>query len=185
MEALSDRELLLRIRRGEVEDYGELVQRYQAVVFNVCFRILRNRQDAEDVAQETFIRAYRKLDTFDAKRPFKPWILRVGTNLCLNRIKRRKITEVSIDDEYQQLRLGRPDEHPEKALIQQERTVLIGKAMDKLPGHYRLVIELRHFQGMQYGEISEMINLPLNTVKSHLHRGRKLLAKLLKKTNYD
>jgi RNA polymerase sigma-70 factor (ECF subfamily) len=76
----TDRDLVLRTRRGEVEAFGEVVARYQQSVFNVCFRMLGERMEAEDLAQETFIRAYTRLETFDTERPFGPWIRRVATN---------------------------------------------------------------------------------------------------------
>jgi len=80
----SDRDLALRARRGDAEAFGELVRRYQASVFNVCYRLLGERREAEDLAQEAFIRAYERLDTFDADLPFGPWMRRVAANLCLN-----------------------------------------------------------------------------------------------------
>ena len=84
----SDRDLALRARRGDAEAFGELVRRYQTSVFNVCYRLLGERREAEDLAQEAFIRAYERLDTFDADLPFGPWMRRVAANLCLNWMER-------------------------------------------------------------------------------------------------
>ncbi len=80
----TDRDLVLRTRRGEVEAFGEVVARYQVAVFNVCYRMLGERMEAEDLAQETFIRAYKRLETFNVERPFGPWIRRAATKVCLN-----------------------------------------------------------------------------------------------------
>ena len=82
----SDRDLILRARRGETEAFGELVRRTQTAVFNVCYRLTGERREAEDMAQETFIRAYERLGTFDLERPFLPWVRRVAANLCLNHL---------------------------------------------------------------------------------------------------
>lgn len=84
MAALPDRDLILRARRGETEAFGELVRLTQAAVFNVCYRLLGERREAEDLTQETFLRAWERLHTFDVERPFLPWIRRVAANLCLN-----------------------------------------------------------------------------------------------------
>ena len=90
MEGPSDRSLVLRTRQGDDEAYGDLVSRHQNPVFNVCYRLMGERREAEDMSQDAFIRAYARLDTFDVERPFGPWIRRVATNVCLNRIKKFK-----------------------------------------------------------------------------------------------
>ena len=92
MNAPSDRDLILRTKRGETEAFGELVTRYQTSVFNVCYRILHERGEAEDLAQEAFIRAYDRIHTFDIEREFGPWIRRVAANLCLNHLESQKVT---------------------------------------------------------------------------------------------
>lgn len=173
----SDRELVLRIRRGEANDYGELVQRYQVSVFNFCYRLLGERRDAEDMTQEAFIRAFERLGMFDAERPFGPWIRRVAANLCLNRLNVKATLHVELDEEYEQ-----PEEHlpsPETFLVAKERSAAVRAALVALPPHYRAVIELRHFQEMEYDEMAKMLQLPMNTIKSHLFRARKILAERL------
>ena len=179
MEASLDGVLLRRCKNGDVEAFGELVQRYQQAVFNVCFRMLQERRDAEDLTQETFIRAYRRLETFDIERPFGPWIRRVATNLCLNFLEKRYIPQVPLDEER---------DHPAKSnLIGPEETRIKVEAQDRiraaimeLPAKYRAVIELRHYQALNYAEISETLNIPISDVKSHLFRARKRLAERLK-----
>ncbi|HRJ74595.1 MAG TPA: sigma-70 family RNA polymerase sigma factor, partial [Anaerolineales bacterium] len=98
MNAPTDRDLILRAKCGDSEAYGEIVTRHQTSVFNVCYRILHNRNDAEDLAQETFMRAYNRLNTFDIEREFAPWIRRVAANLCLNFLESQK-TSTQLDDE--------------------------------------------------------------------------------------
>lgn len=172
----SDQDLVLHVRRGETDAYGELVQRYQLSVFNVCFRLLGERRDAEDMTQETFIRAYERLNMFDAERPFGPWIRRVAANLCLNRLNLKATPQVELDDEFEEP-ASRPG--PEALLIAKQQATTVRAALLALPAHYRAVIELRHFQELDYDEMAKMLQLPMNTVKSHLFRARKLLAERL------
>ena len=155
-----------------------LVQQHQASVFNVCYRMLGEFQHAEDLAQETFIRAYQRLSTFKPDKPFGPWIRRIATNLCLNYLKRSQPIIQPLDDE---LTISVPSKsaNPEIAQEQLERKESIHQALLELPPHYRAVIELRHYQDMNYQEIAETLDLSLNTAKSHLFRARKLLAKKL------
>ena len=174
----SDRDLAFRARRGEAEAFGELVRRYQASIFNVCYRVLGERREAEDLAQEAFIRAYARLAIFDADLPFGPWIRRVAANLCLNRLEsgRSAPVNVPLDDERE---MG--DGDPAAARENAERAEPVRAALLSLPPRYRAVIELRHFQEMSYDEIAAAMGMPLSDVKSHLFRARKLLAGELKR----
>lgn len=178
MDVPSDQDLVHRVWRGETQAYGELVRRYQLTVFNVCWRVLQNRQDAEDLAQETFIRAYERLDHFDNRLPFGPWIYRIAANLSINALNSRK-SHFSIDPERDALPSG-SSAHPEVALDKSQQRGTILDALALLPPSYRAAIELRHFQDMTYAEMADATGLPVNTVKSHLFRGRKMLARLLK-----
>lgn len=177
MNAPPDRDLLLRARRGETDAYGELIKRYQTGVFNVCYRILHERGEAEDMAQETFMRAYDRLNTFDLGRDFGPWIRRVAANLCLNHLESRKVT-MPLDEE----RDSDPGSRPERQVEVRERSERVREALESLPPHYRVVVELRHYQDLSYSEIARELNIPLSDVKSHLFRARKLLAEKLHAT---
>jgi RNA polymerase sigma-70 factor (ECF subfamily) len=174
----TDRDLVLRTRRGEVEAFGEVVKRYQQSVFNVCYRMLGERMEAEDLAQETFIRAYQRLETFDADRPFGPWIRRVATNTCLNHIQGQKPESYELDEERDRSPVP-SGEQPEIYLQGTQVAEEIRKAIISLPPHYHAVIELRHYQEMSYSEIADALELPISDVKSHLYRARRRLAKLL------
>ncbi len=173
----TDRDLILRARRGDAdsaEAFGELVTRYQMGVFNVCYRILHERGEAEDLAQESFMRAYDRIHTFDIEREFGPWIRRVAANLCLNHLESQKVT-AELDDE-------RDADHaqlPEAAQEVRERSEQIRAALASLPANYRVVVELRHYQEMSYDEIAAELKIPLSDVKSHLFRARKILAEKL------
>jgi len=174
MTAPTDRDLILRARRGETEAFGELVTRYQTNVFNVCYRILRERAEAEDLAQETFMRAYDRLHTFDLEREFGPWVRRIAANLCLNHLESQKVT-APLDEE----RDADSSLRPEKQVEVKERSEQVRSALASLPAHYRVVVELRHYQELSYDEIASELNLPLSDVKSHLFRARKILTEKL------
>ncbi len=177
MEIPSDRSLVLRTKRGDLEAYGDLVRRYQGLVFNVCYRMLGDPHDAEDLTQETFMRVHSHLDSYDCDRPFIPWARRVAVNLCLNYINRNRRSGLPLDDEFELLVSNECS--PERAQENHERNTSLRQAIGMLPAHYRAVIELRHFQELSYMEISKALNIPLSDVKSHLFRARKSLAQRL------
>jgi RNA polymerase sigma-70 factor (ECF subfamily) len=174
MSAPSDRDLIQRARRGDAEAFGELVTRYQMSVFNVCYRLLRERAEAEDMAQETFIRVGERLQTFDEERLFGPWVRRVAANVCLNHLETQKRT-AELDEE----RDADESQRPEAQVEIRERSEQIRGALASLPVRYRVVIELRHYQELSYDEIAAELNIPLSDVKSHLFRARKILAEKL------
>ena len=174
MSAPSDRDLIQRARRGDAEAFGELVTRHQTSVFNVCYRMLHERAEAEDMTQETFLRVHDRLDMFDSERHFGPWIRRVAVNVCLNHLEApRPVAE--LDDE----RDADKSQSPESQTEARERSEQIRRALVALPAHYRAAIELRHYQELSYDEIAAELNIPLSDVKSHLFRARKLLAEKL------
>lgn len=168
---------MLRTKRGELDAYGDLVRRYQGAVFNVCYRMLGDSQDAEDLTQETFLRVHSHLDSYDCDRPFIPWVRRIAVNLCLNYINRNRRYVLPLDDEFE-LSVSK-ERGPERARENHERNATLRQAIGTLPAHYRAVIELRHFQELSYLEISKTLNIPLSDVKSHLFRARKSLAQRL------
>ncbi len=174
MSAPSDRDLIQRARRGDAEAFGDLVTRYQANVFNVCYRILHERAEAEDMTQETFIRVQERLDGFNDERPFQPWIRRVAANVCLNHLESRRVA-TELDDE----RDADESRRPESQVEFRERSEQIRNALASLPAHYRVVVELRHYQELSYDEIATVMNIPLSDVKSHLFRARRILAEKL------
>ena len=171
----SDRALVLRVRGGDPEAFGELVLRYQTSVYNVCYRLLGEAGAAEDQAQEAFIRAFARLDQFDAERPFGPWVRRVAANLCLNRLASAREASVSLDDERDEPMMASSAD-PAATAEQAETAEALRAAMAALPAQYRAVIELRHFHDLSYAEIAAELGLPVSDVKSHLFRARKLLA---------
>jgi RNA polymerase sigma-70 factor (ECF subfamily) len=178
MDELTDQALLRRARRGDLPAFGVVVQRYQGSVFNVCYRFMGERQRAEDLTQDTFIRAHQRLESYDDSRPFGPWIRRVAANLCINELNRNKQIVFSLNEQ-----MDSPTEGlmrgPEEAQVVREQRRRVREAIVDLPAHYRAVIELRHFHELSYKEISRALSIPLSDVKSHLYRARQKLAKRL------
>lgn len=175
----TDQELARSARDGDKAAFGDLVERYQSSVFNVCYRLLGERREAEDLAQEAFIRAYQRFHLFDPQRPFGPWIRRVAANLCFNHMQVLRHASLELEDETEE-GVEAPAQQPESARLAAENAEAIRKALQALPPHYRAVIELRHFHEMPYSEIAAFLKIPLSDVKSHLFRARHRLAGLLR-----
>ncbi|MEM8533889.1 MAG: sigma-70 family RNA polymerase sigma factor [Chloroflexota bacterium] len=182
---LTDQQLVTRARSGRPDAYGELVRRYQADVFNVIFRLTGEQQEALDLAQETFVRSYHALDSFDTTRPFGPWIKRIATNLTLNALQRRRVTMVpftrhsTATDDTVEWEPPDSSNEPEAVYLAQERDTILRNAILELAPHHRAVIELRHFQELSYEEIAEALDIALSDVKSHLFRARRHLRQRL------
>jgi RNA polymerase sigma-70 factor (ECF subfamily) len=181
MDLPDEPELLAQAQHGDPKAYGVLVGRYQQSLFAVCYRLLGQRQDAEDAAQDAFVRGFRALAGFDRQRPIGPWLRQIATNVCYDRLKQRPSESIPLLDEYDGF-----DSHSgswreaEQQQIAHERQQQIWQAIQALPPHYRVIIEMRHFQELSYNDIAARLDLPLNTVKSHLLRARKLLLEWLK-----
>ena len=177
----TDRSLLMHTLSGEPNAFGDLVRRYQQSVFNVCYRLLGERREAEDLTQEAFIRAYQRLCTFDQQREFGPWMRRLAANLCYNHMQKHHPEEAPLEEETA-LDMWPPPGgtlQPETTLLQAEQQAALRAALLELIPPQRLALELRHFQDLSYEEIATELHLPVNTVKSHLFRARKQLAQRL------
>ncbi len=175
LDEAAERELIRLAQRGDAEPFGQLVERHQQAVFNIVYRLTGNRQEAKDVAQEAFVKTYQTLDRFDPQRPFAPWLYRIATNTALNWIKRRR-REVELEEDAP---LADPSPGPESLAIAAETSVRLRAAIAALPPNYRAAIELRHFQGLSYQEMSEALGVPLSDVKSWLFRARRRLRRVL------
>ena len=179
---------LLQAREGDGNAFGELVTEHQKAVFNVAYRVLGNRQAAEDAAQDAFLRAFRALAQFDVKRPFAPWVKRICVNVCINRLEaeriRPQVTAADMgragNDTDPVVRWADSRPTPEQSLLQDEKHQRLRAAILQLSPPYRVAIELRHFQELSYAEMAEVLERPLSSVKSDLFRARKLLAKAMK-----
>lgn len=166
---------------GDEEAFARLVEAYQQPIFNLAFRMLGNSAEAEDTAQETFIRAYGRLHTYDPDRKFSSWILSIASHYCVDRLRRRHGQTVSMEEVMGQRWI--PDENlkPEELALQQEERSLISKTLNDLPAPYKLVIVLRYWHDMGYEEIAEATDNTVSAIKSRLHRAREMMADCLRR----
>ena len=167
-----DLALIARCRAGETAAFEGLVVRYQRVLFTVAVRMLGDADAAGDAAQNAFIKAYQKLETFDPSRRFFSWIYRILVNECLN-ARRSRATHEPLTAALASV--GGPEEAFEVA----ERRGRVQAAILALPIEYREVIVLRHYTGLSYEEIGEALHVPAKTVKSRLHTAKERLAAVL------
>jgi RNA polymerase sigma-70 factor (ECF subfamily) len=172
---VTEADLIARTLLGDTDAFAVLVSSYQAAVIRVAQRLVGEKQEAEDVAQETFIRAHKALPTFDRSRPLGPWLYRIATNLSFNRLKRRRSTVALLGDDNEPLPLPDAAPGPEGYLLRSEAQARLRREVTALPDHYRRVIELRHFSDLSYQEIAEELDVPVSDVKSWLFRARKRL----------
>jgi RNA polymerase sigma factor (sigma-70 family) len=173
--ATTDSELVRRCLAGDEDAFRVLVQRHERPVYHIVWRMVTNTEDARDLVQETFVKAFRALEQFDQARTFSFWINRIATNLSIDFLRKRRLRTVSIDPDPQDdghrppvLRDGNP--LPDRMLESRRMGETLGRLVDRLAPHYRVVIHLRHAQQRSYDEIAEMLDLPLGTVKARLHR---------------
>ncbi|MFD2673403.1 RNA polymerase sigma factor SigW [Marinicrinis sediminis] len=173
-------------RDGDRHAFAEIVDLYKDKIYHLSYRMLGNAQEAEDVVQETFIRVYKNIKRYDPTHKFSTWIYRIGTNLCIDRLRKRKFTAYSLDadqsdgegmDGYSVL--AAKDPLPEDQLTLSETQQQIREAISKMPEKYRSVIILRYLEDMSLQEISEVLDMPVTTIKTRVHRGREYLRKRL------
>ncbi|MBM7588158.1 RNA polymerase sigma-70 factor (ECF subfamily) [Bacillus pakistanensis] len=175
-----------QVIKGDQSAFAEIVEIYKDKVFQICFRMLGNRHEAEDISQEAFIRAYVNIETFNQNRKFSTWLYRIATNLCIDRIRKKK-PDYYLDAEvsgtegltmYSQV--AADVQLPEDKVEEMELQESIQLEISKLPDKYRSVIVLKYIEELSLQEISEILDLPLGTVKTRIHRGREALRKQLR-----
>jgi RNA polymerase sigma-70 factor (ECF subfamily) len=176
-----DAGLVRRCLAGDEKAYRELVERYQGQVYSLALRMVRRAEDAEDLTQETFVRMFRALSRYDLERPFAAWLFTIASRLCIDHIRRRKVSPISLtqreresDEEYE-IEVEDPGLKPDEAAAHAEEGRRTSALIEGLPPHYRIVVLLRHVQDLSYEEIAEALHLPLGTVKARIHRARALL----------
>jgi RNA polymerase sigma-70 factor (ECF subfamily) len=178
---VSDEAEWVRLSRGgDQTAFGRLVVAYQTPVYNLAYRMLGNADEAEEAAQETFLRVYTKLHSYDPQRSFRSWLLSIASHYCIDRLRRRRITWLSFEDEIAAPeRLISADPNPESAVVRREQEERIRHLLGALSPTDRAAITLRYWYDCSYEEIAEMLNLTVSAVKSRLHRARRALAKTL------
>ena len=168
-----DQQLIRRTLDGHKEAFGQLIRKYQDRLFNGMVQMLRNEAEAEDVVQDAFVLAFTKLDTFKGNSAFFTWLYRIAYNVAITRLRRRK-SDVSIDGKDAMGKLDFPDGGPAPGdrMEQQEQATQLNKALGRLSHEHRAILILREMDDMDYDAISEVLDLPIGTVRSRLHRAR-------------
>ena len=180
----TDVDLIAAVLEGDQERFGELVNRYQGRLVNYLFRLLRDYGEANDLAQEVFLKVYRALDRYNPKYKFSTWLFRVAQNAAIDEIRKRRLQLVSMDrpladGEQRTWEFPSEDRGPYGDLRNVERGAAIQQAIDQLPWEYRELIVLRHYGELSYEEIATLKGMPLGTVKNKLFRGRQMLKERL------
>ena len=186
---LTDMDILSEVSAGKVDAYGKIVGRYHGRLYNFIYRFVGDRETAEDIVQETFLRAFRKRDEYRAIANFSTWLFTIAGNLAKSELRRRKrwrmisAERADVTDTGMEL----PDEsaRPDKVAESSIADVQIQNAINSLPNNYRQVILLRDVEGMSYQEISEIVDCPVGTVKSRGNRARLKLQQKLKSEGRD
>ena len=165
-----------RATQGDDDAFAQIVESYQVPVYNLCYRMLGNREEAEDAAQESFLRAYRNLNRYDPKRKFVTWLLSIASHYCIDRLRRRRLKLVSLDDLLPRRERGASTPAAEANYLQQEQAEEIRSMLDGIGEKDRAAVILRYWYDFSYEEIAESLSLSLSAVKSRLHRTRREMA---------
>jgi RNA polymerase sigma-70 factor (ECF subfamily) len=161
---------------GDREAFSRLVEAYQIPVYNLAYRMLGDAREAEDAAQETFLRAYTRLTTYQTDKKFSSWLLAIASHHCIDRLRRRRFTWLSLDELPFLNQAAGTRNQPEEAAIRQEEREEVRRMLDQLPPQYRAAVILRYWYELSYREIAEVMGITESAVKSRLYRARERLA---------
>jgi RNA polymerase sigma-70 factor (ECF subfamily) len=180
----TDEELVARSRTGDMDSFNQLILRWERPIYALAYRVIGQEEDARDVAQETFLRAFRALPGFKGQAKFSSWIYRIALNLCRDWIRRKKRTPVSQmpeDVDLSELAAEQgPTESVEELVARRELSAVVEEAMALLPEEQRTAVILKEYHGMTFQEIADLQGCPLSTVKTRLYQGLSVLRKHLK-----
>lgn len=185
MNSLTNR-LIADIKQGDEQAFAELVDLYKDKVYQVAYRMVGHVHEAQDIAQEAFLRAYTNLDKFDTTRKFSTWLFRITTNVSIDRLRKRK-PDMHLQDAVKGMeevtyesQLAATDELPEDQVVKMELQEWIQSEINQLPIKYRTAIVLKYLEDLSLKEISEIMDMPVATVKTRIHRGREALRKRMR-----
>lgn len=184
--AEEDRILIIAARNGEPKAFEKLMQRYRKSVYYTLLKMVRNEEDAEDLTQEAFTKAFASIHNFDAKYSFSTWLFRIATNNCIDFIRKKKLQTLSIHASNSEsgnssgvTDVKDEDMNPNEQMLSDQRKKIVHDAVEKLSPRYKQLIQLRFFQELSYEEIADTLELPLGTVKAQLHRAKDLLNQMM------
>ncbi len=188
--AQDDYQLVRQAIMGDQKAYSVLMERYRNSIYHMMFKMVKNREDADDLMLEAFGKAFNKLESYEPRYAFSTWLFKIAINNCIDHIRKKRLKLLSIDDPIElnsdndfssNIRSGALD--PEERFIKKQRIKLMRTILNKLSLKYRLMIELRFFEEMSYDEIATELNIPLGTVKAQLFRAKEILYSLLQTPN--
>ncbi|HET6527851.1 MAG TPA: sigma-70 family RNA polymerase sigma factor [Balneolaceae bacterium] len=184
--SLEDDKLVELAIGGDEGAYKKLTDKYRKALNFHIMKMIKNREQIEDLVQETFVKAFDNLNTYNTNYAFSTWIYRIATNHTIDYLRKKKLQTVSMDETIKtksgEMEMQFRDESAgtDRNIIRKQRQTMVRNAIDGLPEKYRRVIEMRHMEEKSYQEIAELLDLPLGTVKAHIFRARELLYKALK-----
>lgn len=171
---------LEQARQGDKSAFGRLIEAYQGPVYNLAYRMLGNRGEAEEAAQEAFIRAYTRLDTYDPSRKFSTWMLSITSNYCIDLLRKRRALLLSLDQPLppHPALMSDRDQNPEAQTADSERESMVQALLEHLPEDYRQAVVLRYWYDLSYEEIAGVMDTTVSAIKSRLFRARRQLAEV-------
>lgn len=178
------------ILAGNKSSYSLLQQKYQKIIASLIRRMVKNEDDVDDLTQETFIKAYNALTSFQFGYSFSAWLYKIASNNCIDFLRKKRFTTISLSqplaggDDDQFFEIEDSSYSPEQNVMEVEKSSVLEAAIEKLPENYKLIIKMRHQEELDYKQISDKLNLPLGTVKAHLFRARQILLVSLKKQRH-
>ncbi|MEX2602487.1 MAG: sigma-70 family RNA polymerase sigma factor [Balneolaceae bacterium] len=181
-----DDRLVARASGGDEKAYAVLVQKYQRALYYHIIKMVKEKEQVEDLVQEAFVKAFDNLSSYNTDYAFSTWLYRIATNHTIDYLRKKKLQTYSIDDPVStkdgdmEVQIPDPNFETDRELLRKQRQEIISNAIQDLPEKYRLVIEMRHMEEKSYQEITELLDLPLGTVKAHIFRAREMLYKALK-----
>lgn len=185
--AKNDLRLVSLALEGDQKAYAELLNRYRDAIYFMLLKMVNNRDDANDLAIETFAKAFQNLEKYKPDYAFSTWLFKIATNNCIDYIRKKKLKTFSIDqtqgedgENSRTFEIAGNSPTPEESMIRKQKSTLLKDVVDKLPQRYRKLVILRYFEENSYEEIAEQLDIPLGTVKAQLFRAHNLLSNILK-----
>lgn len=187
-----DFEIIQKILGGDVNQFEKLQKKYYKPLILLINKMIHNAEDARDIVQETFIKAYNNLRFFKKEFSFHSWLFKIASNLCIDYLRKQRLQKISIEHpspssngDEKHFDFPDKDANIDEKIFVVERDKVLHQAIELLPEHYKKVIILRYFEELDYLEIAEKLSIPLGTVKVHLFRARKALLDILKSLSFD
>ena len=178
---------LEQARQGDKVAFGKLIEAYQGPVYNLAYRMLNNSGEAEEAAQEAFIRAFTRLDSYNPAHKFSTWLLSITSNYCIDQLRKRRAVLLSIDEPLPPHPALSADQEkrPESQLLMNEQQAMVQSLLEELAPDYRQAVVLRYWHELSYEEIAEMMDTTVSAIKSRLFRARKQLAEIAVETGLN